>query len=135
MDYIFYGITRNFKTKNYMIVLNNKCKICNIMCKSIYFQQNFKNWTSSNEYIDKFIQDTQLSTHYWPEKAVEWISYNRFTGIKLFGEVYKANWIDGNISFWDNKNQNWIRENQNMFVILKALNNPNDISLEFMKKV
>ena len=46
------------------------------------YQQNFKNWTSGNGIVDKFIQDTQLSQHAY-NKALEWIPYDRFYDIKL----------------------------------------------------
>ena len=99
------------------------CKACN----SKHFQQNFEKWTSGNVDIDKFIQDTQLSanTRY---KVLEWIPYDRFYDIEYiakdgFGKVYKANWIDGYIFIWDNKNQNWVRRESNKFVALKSLNN------------
>ena len=37
--------------------------------------------------------------------SLEWIPYDRFYDIKYiakgeFGEVYRANWIDGYISYW-----------------------------------
>ena len=35
---------------------NSWCNACNAK----HFQQNFKKWTSGNDDIDKFIQDTQL---------------------------------------------------------------------------
>src|SRR6266498_2416806 len=85
------------------------CKACN----SKSFQQNFKKWTSGNVDIDKFIQETQLSANSH-HQVLEWIPYDRFYDIKYiakggFGKVYKANWIDGFIFYWDNKNQNWKR--------------------------
>ena len=46
-----------------MLVLSENCKECNYVCNAIHFQQNFKNWTSGNNDIDKFIQVTQLSAH------------------------------------------------------------------------
>ena len=99
--------------------IKNICEKCNDTCDTIRYQQNFKNWTSGNNDIDKFIQDTQLlahSTSYHAPDALEWISYDRFHNIKYiakgkFGEVYKANWFDGNISYWNKKNQNWRRNN------------------------
>src|SRR6266498_1762108 len=108
-----------------MVVLNGICEICNYTCKTIYFQQNFENWTSGNNDIDKFIQDNQLSAHDNAVKVLEWIPYSRFYDIKYIakGELYRANWINGKIVKWDNENQNWKRENPNMFVILKSLNN------------
>ncbi|GBB87816.1 hypothetical protein RclHR1_01430025 [Rhizophagus clarus] len=133
------GITQDPETKNYMMVLNNMCKECNHKCNAMHFQQNFKNWTSGNNDIDKFIQDTQLSAHHNAKLALEWIPYDKFCNIKCitkkFDEEYRANWIDGNINFWDNENQNWERMNHNMVVILKRLNNPKNISMEFTYEV
>ena len=37
-----------------MIVL--ACEKCNKICNAIHFQRNFKNWTSGNNDIDKYIQ-------------------------------------------------------------------------------
>ena len=112
----------------------NWCRSCNAK----HFQQNFKNWTSGNDDIDKFIQHTQLSANNC-EQVLEWIPYDRFYDIKFiakggFGNVYKAIWIDGNIWEWDNKNQNWKRHT-NTEVALKSLNNSKKVSLEFIKEV
>uniref|UniRef100_U9U1H5 Protein kinase domain-containing protein n=1 Tax=Rhizophagus irregularis (strain DAOM 181602 / DAOM 197198 / MUCL 43194) TaxID=747089 RepID=U9U1H5_RHIID len=137
---IAYGITQNPKTKDYIIVLDNKCKKCNDTCYSIHFRQNFNNWTSGNDNIDKFIQDTQLSTHNSVKEVLEWIPYDKFYD-KFYGithiveNEFKANWIDGNIWDWDNNNQNWKRKNQNMIVVLKKLNNPKHFKLEFMNEI
>jgi hypothetical protein len=125
-----------------MIVMDSKCKICHsTTCDALYFQQNFGNWTSGNNDIDEFIQYTQLSAaHYDLEAALEWIPYNRFYNIKYiaeneFSQVFRANWIDGKINYWKNYDQSWIREDCNMFVVLKSLNSPKSITLEFMNKV
>src|SRR5687768_435969 len=84
-------------------VLNDKCNISNKICNTIRFQQNFGNWTSGNNDIDKFIQDTQLSVHDYYEisDSLEWIPYDRFDNIECItkDENYKANWIDGNIYY------------------------------------
>ncbi|EXX50530.1 Tpk1p [Rhizophagus irregularis DAOM 197198w] len=123
----FYGITQNPKTNNYMMVLNDKCKKCNYTCNAIHFQQNFVDWTSGNDYIDKFIQDSQLSVHKNAEATLEWIPYDRLYDIKYitkvgFCGIYRANWIDGYICNWNDKNKNWKRDS-NIVVILKVLNN------------
>src|SRR6266487_1760760 len=126
-----------------MVVLNDICEKCNRICNTIYFQRNFENWTSGDDDLDKIIQDSQLSEHtYYVKNALEWIPYDRFCDIKYiakgkFGEViYRANWINGYLWYWNDKNQNWRRKNQNMFIILKSLNNPNDTSsTEFINKV
>jgi hypothetical protein len=106
-----------------------KCKKCNNICNAIHFQRDFENWTSGNNDIDKFIQDTQLSSHTIHEirNALEWISYDRFYNIKYitnekFYKVLRANWIDGYIEKWDNKNQKWERKDQKMFEVMKSLN-------------
>jgi hypothetical protein len=113
-----------------------KCEKCRTTCDAIRYQRNFENWTSGNEDIDKFIQDTQLS-HNSVINVLEWIPYDRLHNIKgkKFSEVYRANWIDGNISHWSSENENWERENHNMFVILKSLNNPNNILMELENEV
>ncbi|RIA94150.1 kinase-like domain-containing protein [Glomus cerebriforme] len=113
----------------------NWCNTCNAK----RFQQNFKNWTSGNDDIDKFIQHTQLSATDW-FKVLEWIPYDRFHNIEYiarggFGKVYRANWIDGFIYYWDNKSQNWKREDQNKFIALKSLNNSKNITLEFINEI
>src|SRR6266496_6728342 len=105
-----------------MMVLNDICEICNNICDTKYFQRNFENWTSSNNDIDKFIQDTQLSAHNYASDALEWVPYDRFYDIKYiakdeFGKIYRANWIDGCIDKWNNKDQNWKRKDPNMFII------------------
>ena len=113
----------------------NWCKRCNAK----RFQQNFEKWTSGNVDIDKFIQDTQLSANH-PYQVLEWIPYDRFYDIEYiskggFGKVYRANWIDGYIHKWDNKNQNWERPYPNMFVALKSLNNSKSVTSEFVNEV
>ncbi|GES73778.1 kinase-like domain-containing protein [Rhizophagus clarus] len=140
--YKIYGITQNPETKNYIIVLDtNKCKNCENKCNAIYFQYNFNNWTSGNNDIDKFIQDTQLSDHNYNKcHALEWIPYNKFRDIKYiakggFGKVYKANWIDGYMDKWDDNHNSWKRKDQNMLVALKSLNNSKNVTLEFMNEI
>ena len=123
-----------------MMVLDDICEKCHKVCNAIYFQRNFKNWTSGNNDIDKFIQDTQLSAHNDPKKALEWIPYDGFYNIKYiakggFDKVYRANWIDGNINYWDNYSQDWKSNNQNIIVNLKSLDNSENITLEFMNEV
>ena len=113
----------------------NWCKACNAK----HFQQNFEKWSSGNVDIDKFIQDTQLSAKHFRD-VLEWIPYDRFYNIEYiakggFGKVYRANWIDGYIYYWDNKNQNWERSESNKFVALKSLNNSKNVTLEFLNEV
>jgi hypothetical protein len=108
-------------------------------CNAKRFQQHFKNWTSGNDDIDKFIQLTQLSANNI-FGVLEWIPYDRFYDIKYiakggFGNVYRANRIDGWIDSWDNENKIWKRYGQNEFVALKSLNNSKNVTSEFINEV
>src|SRR5437763_11027256 len=95
--------------------------------KMIRKKNYFEKWSSGNVYIDKFIQDIQLSANYYC--VLEWIPYDSIEYIAKggFGKVYKANWIDGWIYKWNNKNKNWVRRESNMFVALKSLNNSKNV--------
>jgi ferredoxin len=120
-------VTQNPQTKDYMMVFDNKCnkcKKCNRVCYAMHLQQNFESWTSGNDDIDKFIQDTQLSAHYSTKEVLEWIPYNRFSDIKYIEKigVYIANLIDGPVYDWDNESQSLERKGRNMYVILKCFN-------------
>ncbi|GBB84956.1 hypothetical protein RclHR1_11540006 [Rhizophagus clarus] len=111
------------------------CGPCNVK----HFRLNFENWTSGNNDIDKFIQDTQLSIRIYGDKILEWIPYDRFYDIEYiakggFGKVYRANWIDGFVINWDNENQNWRRYGDRV-VALKSLNNSHNVTLEFINEI
>ncbi|RHZ89598.1 hypothetical protein Glove_13g23 [Diversispora epigaea] len=99
------------------------CKPCNAKC----FQNDFNNWTSGNDKIDKFIQDAQLNANnYW--EVIEWIPYHRFQDIKQigrggFGTIHYAKWIDGPINRWNIKNQQWKRYHKDEEVALKKFDN------------
>ncbi|RHZ77222.1 hypothetical protein Glove_184g53 [Diversispora epigaea] len=98
------------------------CKPCN----SKHFQNDFNNWTSGNDKIDKFIQDAQLNANYSSD-VIEWIPYDRFKDVKQigkggFGTIHYARWIDGFIRNWDIENQQWKRQ-RNWEVALKKFDN------------
>ncbi|RHZ80049.1 hypothetical protein Glove_139g371 [Diversispora epigaea] len=100
----------------------NLCKPCNLK----HFQNDFNNWTSGNDKIDKFIQDAQLNTNKYRD-VIEWIPYDRFKDIKQigkggFGTIHHARWIDGYINKWDIENQQWKRYD-NLEVALKKFDN------------
>src|SRR5581483_12489194 len=104
MDYFGYGICKECNQRNTYYAW---CKTCNAK----HFQKNFEKWTNGNADIDKFIREAQQSANRY-NRVLEWIPYNRFCNIEYiakggFGKVYKANWIDGYIRKWDNKNKNW----------------------------
>ncbi|RHZ75655.1 hypothetical protein Glove_212g233 [Diversispora epigaea] len=97
------------------------CKECNQEyhrwckpCNSKHFQNDFNNWTSGNDKIDKIIQDAQLNAN-GNDELIEWIPYDRFEDVKQigrggFGTIHHAKWIDGRIEKWDIKNQQWKRQ-------------------------
>jgi hypothetical protein len=114
-------------------------------CNSKRFQQNFKNWTSGNNEVDKFIQKAQLKAKN-NEEILEWIEYDRFENVDYlakggFGTIYKAIWKDGFISKWDSENNQWKRNKtfgekyENFTVVLKCLHNSQDITSDFLKEV
>ncbi|RHZ82822.1 hypothetical protein Glove_103g69 [Diversispora epigaea] len=96
-------------------------------CNSKHFQNDFNNWTSGNDKIDKLIQDAQLNAKYNYE-VIEWIPYDRFKDVKQigkggFGTIHYARWIDGYIDNWDIENQQWKRWDDNSEVALKKFDN------------
>ncbi|GBC39299.2 kinase-like domain-containing protein [Rhizophagus irregularis DAOM 181602=DAOM 197198] len=116
---------------------HNWCQTCN----SKRFQNDFNNWTSGNDDIDKFIQNTQLSA--WDSyQLLEWIPYDKFSKVKYiakggFGQIYKATWKDGYIFHWDVSKNQWKRfsEKSNKFVALKSLNKSQKITYEFINEI
>ncbi|RHZ85431.1 hypothetical protein Glove_66g85 [Diversispora epigaea] len=86
------------------------CKPCNLK----HFQNDFNNWTSGNDKIDKFIQDAQLNANNY-DQVIEWIPYDRFKDVKQigkggFGTIHYARWIYGRIFRWDIENKQWARQ-------------------------
>jgi hypothetical protein len=110
------------------------CEKCKSTCNAIHFRRNFENWTSGNNDIDKFIQNTQLLEHtdFWVKDIIEWIPYDRFRDIKYIAEggFNRASWIDGYIQHWNNINQDWMRNGSDV-VFLKSLNNSINIMLKY----
>jgi len=107
-------------------------------CNSKHFQQDFNKWTSGNKEIDEFIQRFQLNAtnHY---EVLEWIPYDRFENIEYlaeggFGTVYKAKWIDGRINSW-NINQNKWERIPDRNIVLKCLNDSQNLATDFLQEV
>ena len=107
-------------------------------CNSKHFQQDFNKWTSGNKEIDVFIQKFQLNATR-REEVLEWIPYEKFSDIEYlakggFGTVHKAKWIDGFIKYWDINQNKWFR-NDNIYIVLKCLNNSQNLSTDFLQEV
>jgi len=76
------------------------------------------------------------NNHY---KVLEWIPYDRFYDVEYiakggFSKVYKAKWKDGYIRNWNINDFQWNRYGLE-FVILKSLNNSQNVTLEFINEV
>ena len=117
-------------------------------CNSGHFRDNFKNWTSDDEHIDKVIQESQLNAGYI-EKFLEWIEYSNLENIQHvaeggFGVVYKAIWKDGPMTnkwefqtvpyLWDVKKSEWGRQGETQVAVKKYRNGTN-VSSEFLNEV
>ncbi|GBB90172.1 hypothetical protein RclHR1_17040003 [Rhizophagus clarus] len=143
-----YGITQNPETKDYIIICNNIfCEKCgkiytNIKvewCKSCHLKDNFTNWISGNETIDKFIQKMQLKISNYNDIVVEWIPYDQFINIKKIEKVYNnsftiysAIWKGGPLV---HNNKNIYKREYYKKVTLKCLNNSQNKINEFINKV
>ncbi|RHZ77889.1 hypothetical protein Glove_169g33 [Diversispora epigaea] len=109
---------------NQIITISRWCKPCNLK----HFQNDFNNWTSGNDKIDKFIQDAQLNANKYSQ-VIEWIPYDRFEDVKQigkggFGTIHYARWIGGSIDKWDIESQQWKRWNKKeLEVALKKFDN------------
>src|SRR5437762_5035114 len=85
--------------KLYKVVIYEKwCKPCQIN----YLKENFTNWTSGNEKIDNFIQETQLKIDKPNSIIFEWIPYNESRYINEINKydfyiIYSEMWNDGRL--------------------------------------
>jgi hypothetical protein len=120
----------------YTDINNQWCKPCSIN----YFKNSFTNWTSGNEIIDDFIQKMQLKIGKYKNIIFEWIPYNQFVDVKEIGKdndntatIYLALWNNGLLHYNSDKKE-WIRK-PNINVVLKCLNNSQNIIYEFLNKV
>jgi hypothetical protein len=135
----------NFENREYRC---NKCeeiytdidkKWCE-PCQINHLKNNFTNWTSGNEIIDGFIQEVQLKIISY-DKILEWIPYNQFVDVKEIGKdddnhiatIYSALWNDGLLHYNSDKKE-YIRK-PNIKVVLKCLNNSQNIIYEFLNEV
>ncbi|CAB5363418.1 unnamed protein product [Rhizophagus irregularis] len=105
------------------------CKPCQIN-KVNSLVKNVANWTSGNEKIDNFIQETQLIFYRYDDTIIEWIPYNQFNNIKEisksnFATIYSAIWNDGPLQHDEHYEE--LRRVPNKEVVLKRLYNLQNI--------
>ncbi|EXX57605.1 Mkk2p [Rhizophagus irregularis DAOM 197198w] len=145
-----YGISQDPVIKDYIIVsyIDNYCKTCGeiyigrrrwcMLCQVNILKENFAKWTSGNEKIDNFIQKMQLKISKFDDTIVEWIPYDQLNYIKEIGKggfatVYSAIWMDGPLRYDYNKKE--YKREPNKEVVLKCLNNSQNITDEFLSEV
>jgi hypothetical protein len=144
-----YGISRDPKTKNYIVVLENqyfekycsKCDKYNNWCGQCQINdlgKKFENWTSGNEKIDGLIQEMQLKINSPSNIIFEWIPFNQFDTIKEIGRggfatVYSAIWKDGPLKY-DTNSKEYTRKSGKP-IALKCLDNSQNITYEFINEV
>jgi hypothetical protein len=119
---------------------SNWCRLCDI--KNL--QKDFSKWTSGNSIVDKFIQEHQLETSD-RLKMLYWIPYEKFADIEYlteggFSKIYKAEWKGGIISDHQgigltNNYRNGKWSNASKGVILKVLNNSQNITTIFLQEI
>ncbi|EXX57327.1 Mkk2p [Rhizophagus irregularis DAOM 197198w] len=140
----------NYKLKIDFLISNNntpsitlkpklkKCIECNLrrkhfdgnnqICEICYRAKTIIQ--SGNKVIDDFIRYTLTNSSNIPIK-MEFVSYDKFSDITFiaeggFSKIYKATWLDGPISRWNNEKQKYCRSGK-MTVALKELNNSKNI--------
>ena len=101
-------------------------------------ENNFDKWTSGNDFIDRFIQETQLNNGL-KKRILEWIPYNRLENIKYldkggFSTIYEAIWLDGPIQRYDFFEKKLIR-NSNQKIAIKSLDKSSNLNDKFLNEV
>ncbi|RHZ73723.1 hypothetical protein Glove_229g22 [Diversispora epigaea] len=109
-------------------------------CIRKYLKNNFGNWTSGNNEIDKLIQECQQIT-ISPNTVIEWISYDQFENVKYLGKgiwsnFYSAIWKDGSYDKWNSERQILERSERQM-VVFKRLNDlkSNNVHVHWLQEV
>ncbi|CAG8779077.1 2410_t:CDS:2, partial [Dentiscutata erythropus] len=108
------------------------------LCIRNYLENNFRDWTSGNDKIDKLIQECQKKT-VSPQNVIEWINYDQFENIEHLTEggcatIYTAIWRDGCYDKWNSEKQILERIGREK-VILKRLNNSNSNNVHWFQEV
>ncbi|CAB4410641.1 unnamed protein product [Rhizophagus irregularis] len=97
----------------------------------------FENWTSENEVLDKFIQQTQLETPD-PRHHMQWIPFENFSDVKFvlkggYSSVFSATWANKKEKVWDGAKQTFVEKP--LMVALKSLKNSQNVSDEFLDEI
>ena len=115
--------------------INARDKWC-ISCNAAHFRKDFNKWTSGNNEIDSFIQNTQIhALNNW--LVLEWYPWSTFSEIEeigkgAYGTVFRAKTKVGRIKTWDHQSNQCSREytSDSSYVALKTMG-----SKDFMNEV
>src|SRR3954464_5538363 len=141
----------NISDKDTVMVNTKNCSYCNklfteeLWCKECDPLKIIEGWTSGNPDIDKFIKDTmhkpKYNDYYGRYVFLEWVPFDRFTGIKEIGEggfakVYSATW-NGGKSFYHMQNDGSYKksEPEPKKVALKRLNGSQNMTDKYLNEV
>src|SRR3954451_23593530 len=105
-------------------------------CERKQCKENFTKWTSGNEEIDHFLQNSQLNSIN-PQTFLEWIPYDRLQNIKYLDKasrstLYSAIWTDGPKILWNQKNQEYKRSKIKVLVKMYHKDQINEILKEVL---
>src|SRR5581483_11290204 len=115
--------------EKYTDITRESCKPCQIK----HLKNDFANWTSGNEKVDKFIQEIQIN--YDSNVVFEWIPYNRFSNIKKGKSdytIYLVTWKNGPL--YNKYNDSKMRESKEK-VALKYFYNSEKIDQKILNEV
>ncbi|RHZ59699.1 hypothetical protein Glove_362g37 [Diversispora epigaea] len=107
-------------------------------CIRKHLENNFGNWTSGSNEIDKLIKEHQQKT-VAPRKVIEWIEYDQFENVEHLTEggcatIYTAVWKDGYYDKWNSERQTLERFGRQK-VVLKRLNNSSNNNVNWFHEV
>ncbi|RHZ43783.1 hypothetical protein Glove_856g45 [Diversispora epigaea] len=89
------------------------------LCIRKYLKNNFGNWTSGNNEIDKLIQECQQKT-VAPHKIIEWIEYDQFEDRQTLERFGRQKIVLKRLNNSKSNNVNWFQEVTLSFTLNKT---------------
>jgi hypothetical protein len=139
-DYDYFKVVKNDGTKRVCENCQESC-LARLYCEYCirnYLRENFSNWTSSNDEIDRIIRKCQENSLI-PYMIVEWIPYNSLKNIEYLtkggcSDIHSATWADGFYKEWDPKEKKLKRAGA-CKVVLKMLENVEKANRTWLEEV
>ncbi|RHZ82370.1 hypothetical protein Glove_109g375 [Diversispora epigaea] len=148
-SFLFYELRRVYDAIRVEdnVVEKQKCSNCQKWHQAIqycefcireYLKNDFVNWTSGNNEIDKLIQERQQKI-IAPYCVIEWIEYDQIRNIEFLAEggcatIYTATWLGGSYFNWNSEKQILERCRREK-IVLKRLNNSNSNNVHWFHEV